>query len=389
MTGKVLLAAIGVALVSRPVAADPKPDYAAIAERVVGTSANVKEGEIVWISVGPQDLAFADELAAAVRKRGAFPIVTYSSEAMTKRVFATMPDKYDAQAPKGDLELTKIAATHINISSVRDPSIWLDGISPERRRKIFAAGASAQSLAVKRHVRLVELDNGLLPSATRAKETGLSEAELTKQFWDGVGADYTAVSAQCKKLTDALAKGGEVHITHPNGTDVKMKLKPKKTAASDGILTDAKVKAGGPGVQVWLPAGEVYFVPVISSVEGKVVDDRMAIFGKEILGHSFDLKAGKVANRATKSGWDAIKADYDAAGPGKDEFGMVDLGCNSAVKNTAKLETWMAAGTVSITTGNNEYAGGTNKEPLGMAHMLSGATLTLDGKALIENGALK
>ena len=45
MTGKLLLAAVGVALVSRPVAADPKPDYAALAEKLVSTTANVKEGD--------------------------------------------------------------------------------------------------------------------------------------------------------------------------------------------------------------------------------------------------------------------------------------------------------------------------------------------------------
>ena len=40
-------------------------DYAAIAEKVVGTSANVKEGEIVHINGGPQDLGLLEELVVA------------------------------------------------------------------------------------------------------------------------------------------------------------------------------------------------------------------------------------------------------------------------------------------------------------------------------------
>src|ERR1043165_2490399 len=123
MTGKLLLAAVGVALVSRPVAADTKPDYAALAEKVVGTSANVKEGEIVEITAGPNDLALAEELAVAVRKRGGYAFITYWSETAEKKELAAVPEKYDTQAPKLALGLTKLIDVQIVIPPVRDPSI--------------------------------------------------------------------------------------------------------------------------------------------------------------------------------------------------------------------------------------------------------------------------
>jgi hypothetical protein len=49
----------------------------------------------------------------------------------------------------------------------------------------------------------------------------------------------------------------------------------------------------------------------------------------------------------------------------------------------------MGAGMVTIGIGGNAWAGGTNKEPFSLVHHLPGATVTLDGKALIENGKLK
>lgn len=393
MKGK-LLAALGVALLSQSVAAQPKKnvapslDYAALAERIVSTTANIKEGEIVWISGGPQDLALVDELIAAVRKRGAYPLATYHSENAAKKVLSGTPEKYDTQSPKLELALTKIANVHIAIPAVRDPSIW-SSISAERRAKRGKAEAPVMAAARRKNLRFIELGNGLAPSASRAKELGVAESELSKLFWDGVSADYTSVAEKCKALQGSLAKANEVRITAANGTDLKVKAKGRKVFVSDGVTTDAEIKAGGPAVQVWLPAGEVYFVPVPRSADGKIVDDRFTFEGKEVMGLTVDVKAGKATNVSAKSGWDAVKPLYDAAGPGKTEIGAIDFGCNPSVKASGKLETWVSAGTVTVLVGGNVWAGGNNKEPFALPLNLTAATVTVDGKVVIENGALK
>ena len=36
-----------------------------------------------------------------------------------------------------------------------------------------------------------------------------------------------------------------------------------------------------------------------------------------------------------------------------------------------------------------KYDGGTNKEPFGLSFQMAGATVTLDGKPLLDNGAFK
>lgn len=393
MKGK-LFAAVGVALLSQSVAAQPKKeaapavDHAALAEKLVSTTANVKEGEVVWISTGPQDIALAEELAAAARKRGAYAFITFSSENLAKKVVAGVPEKYDGQAPKVELDFIKLANVHFALSAVRDPSIWAS-LSAERRAKMSKSDSVTMEAARKKNLRLVELGNGLAPSPSRAKELGISENDLAKMFWDGVGADYTQVAEKCKALQDTLSKANEVRITTASGTDLKLKAKGRKMFVSDGMTTDAEIKAGGPNIQVWLPAGEVYFVPAAGSAEGKVVDDRFTFDGKELTGLTADIKAGKATSVNAKTGWDAIKAVWDAAGPGKSEVGVIDFGCNPSVKSTGKVETWVSAGTVTVLLGGNIWAGGNNKEPFGVPMNLPGATVTVDGKAVIENGALK
>ena len=89
-------------------------------------------------------------------------------------------------------------------------------------------------------------------------------------------------------------------------------------------------------------------------------------------------------------GFEAIKAQYDAAGQGKDEFSMFDIGINPAVKLPAgtKLLSWVPAGMVSLGIGGNVWAGGTNECAYGFSGFVPGSTVTIDGKPLVEKGSL-
>ncbi|HKN78854.1 MAG TPA: hypothetical protein VJW16_06775, partial [Lysobacter sp.] len=83
-----------------PVAEPAKTAYTdleQLAQRVVTQSAAVKEGEIVLISGRPSDAELLEDLAVNVRKVGAFPLVTYSSDRLAKRMFFDVPEKYDTQ----------------------------------------------------------------------------------------------------------------------------------------------------------------------------------------------------------------------------------------------------------------------------------------------------
>ena len=370
----------------RPKPPEPsQPDYAAIAEKVVGTSAKVKEGDIVEIFGGPQDLPLLEELVIAVRKRGAYPLFTFGTENILRKQIASVPEKYDTQPPKLGLAIVKIADVLIATSAVRDSSI-IAALSPERQAKQAKAGQPVAEAQRKKNMRFVQLDNGLAPSAARAKEYGISEAELSKLFWDGLGADFSAVETKCNLLKTTLAAGKELKVTAANGTNLTIKLKGKKVFSTDGVIDDADIKAGGPGVQAWLPAGEVYTVP--ASAEGKLVDDLMTYQGKVIEGLTIDVKGGKSTSVTAKSGWDAIKARYDLASPAKNDLSVIDFGCNPAIK-AVKPETFIPAGMVTIVFGGNLWAGGTNKEQFDLVIHLPGATVTLDGKPIIENGQLK
>jgi leucyl aminopeptidase (aminopeptidase T) len=382
---------MALAIGATTVAAQPKAptvNTTELAEKIVGKTAAVKKGEIVQISGGVADMAFMEDLALSVRKRGAFAIITVWSESGEKKMIDGVPAEFDTQTNAADLALAKTINVAINIPAVRDASLF-EKFPADRQQKLVKANQVVGDTLLKRSVRVIELSNGMAPSPSRAKALGVTEAELSTMYWAGLSADYASIEDKAKTLKDALSKGGELQIKMANGTDLKMKIKGRKVLTSDGVLSADDIKAGGANVQAWLPAGEVFLSPVPGSIEGKLVDDRMIVFDKEILGVTAEIKAGKITTVTAKSGWDLIKARYDLAGPGKNEIGVFDIGINPNVKTTGKLETYVGAGTVTLTTGSNTWAGGTNKEPFGLVFQFAGATVLLDGKAIIENGQLK
>ncbi len=367
-------------------------DLEQLAGRVVTQSAGVKEGEVVLINGQPTDAELLENLAVHVRKAGAFPIVSYFTDRLEKRMFFDVPAQYDAQQDEAALGLAGIADVLINVNNSTTENV-LDGADPARLAARAKAGEAIGQAMLKRGVRTVEIGNNLYPTPWRAQRYGMSADDLSKLFWNGVNMDYAAVQTQGDKVKAALAAGDAVHITNPNGTDLKLSIKGRPVLVSDGVLSDAERKAGGAAASAYLPAGEVYTSPVAGSAEGKVIQTRSFFRGKAIDNLTLTVSGGKVtAMTGSGDGWADYKATYDAAtDPRKDAFGFIDLGINPNVKLPANssIGTWIPAGAVTVGAGNNSWAGGDNTVPWSSTLFLPGSTVTLDGKTIVESGTLK
>lgn len=367
-------------------------DLEQLANRVVTQSAGVQEGEVVLINGQSGDGELLENLAVNVRKAGAFPIVLYDTDRLDKRLFFDVPAKYDTQQDKAAMGLMGLANAVIVVANGSAEDLF-EGADPARTAARAKAGEAINQALLKRGVRTIELGNNLYPTPWRAERYGMSEDDLSKLFWNGVNIDYSDVQARGDKVRAALAAGDEVHVTNPNGTDLKLRIKGRPVLVSDGVLSEAEREAGGVAASVYLPAGEVYTTPVAGSAEGKVVQTRGYFRGKPIDNLTLTVSGGKVTTMTgTGEGWVAYKATYDAvADPRKDTFGFVDLGINPNVKLPAKssIGTWVPAGAVTLGAGNNSWAGGDNTVPWSTTLFLPGSTVTLDGKAIVEAGALK
>jgi leucyl aminopeptidase (aminopeptidase T) len=369
----------------------PATDLEALSNRLVTQVAGVKEGEIVFVNGSVRDMELLENISTDVRKVGAYPLLTVGSDRLFKKYYEEVPDKYDSQAPELDLKLATLPAAAIAVETNESDDIAA-GISPARMAAVGKAGEPVADMYLKRNVRQVSVGNGLYPTAYRAKRFGMSQDDLAKTFWEAVNADYSAVQTTGENVRTALSAGKEVHITNPNGTDLKVKIEGRPFFVSDGIISADDIKKGGPAVSVYLPAGEVYCAPVPGTAEGKIVESQTFMNGKEVTNLTLTFVGGKVTNMTGSGpGFEDLKKEYDARGDGKELFAFVDFGINPNlhVWPASKLGNWIQSGMVTVGTGNNTWAGGDNKVSYGLTTFLPGSTVTLDGKTIVENGVLK
>lgn len=387
--GWVLLGFLAVAayLVSQS-APKIKVDYEAIARKMVQCAA-IREGEMVYVNGGPKNIELLEDIAVAVRRVGGNPVLTFGSDRLTHRMWTDVPAKYDTQSREPWVKFAGLFAAGINVSYNEDEALLKD-IPPERLAASGQADMVLNETLQKNNFRQVSLGNGLYPTVQLARRFGLSQDELSRLFWDAVNVDYAALQKTCASLQTVLAGAKEIRITNPNGTDLKVRIEGRPVLASDGVISDDDLKAGFAACQVYLPAGEVFFAPVTGTAEGKVVCDRDFFGGQEVKGLTMVFKAGKMVSWSAASGFDRLKATYDAAGPGKEDFAVVDIGVNPRVAEGAgaKVLNYTRAGMVTVGIGNNIWAGGANNSPFGIQVYLTGSTLSADGRAIVEGGRL-
>jgi aminopeptidase len=375
-----------------PAAKTIPTDLEQLALRVVTQSAAVKEGEIVLINGQAHDAELLEDLAVNVRKVGGFPLVTYGSDRLARRMFFDVPEKYDSQADALGARLATLANVVIFVGNGMSENLF-EGADPKR---MAAQGKVAEPVGqafMKHDVRTVEIGNNLYPTPWRAERYGMAEDELAKTFWNGVNLDYTDLQARGAQVKAVLAAGNNVHVTNPNGTDLELRVQGRPVLVSDGIISADDLKQGGAALAAYLPAGEVYATPVPGSADGKLVSSRTYYRGQQVDNLTYTITAGKVtAMSGSGPGYAGFKAEYDAVqDPRKDLLGYIDLGINPNVKLPAAsvVGTWVPAGTVTIGTGSNTWAGGDNSVPYGSTVFLPGSTVTLDDKTIVDNGVLK
>jgi leucyl aminopeptidase (aminopeptidase T) len=366
-----------------------KPEARAIAHQLIA-SAMLQEGQSVLVTGSVRDAGLMEDLAIEARKVGAQPLLSIWSERLVRRSYDEVPAKYDDQEPKLDLAMTKLFDAQIFID-IGESEGLLAGIPEGRIAVRSKAFAPVNEAILKRDVHFVNLGNALYPTATLAKRLGITQTRLASGFWKAVAVPPEQMQAAGERLRGVFAGGGNAQLTHPNGTSLTFDVSGRTPTISSGVLTQAQATQGGAALFTWLPAGEFQLAAVPGSAEGKIVIDKALWRGKEIRGLTLAFSQGKLTSMTAKSGLETLKATYDAAGPGKERFGVIDIGLNPAVNfplSTGAI-VWPQAGAVTVVVGNDVFSGGDNNADFQFAAQLGGASITVGGKPVVEKGRLQ
>jgi leucyl aminopeptidase (aminopeptidase T) len=368
----------------------PAPaDLAAVAKTMV-KAAMVKEGDKVLINGGVRDNALLEDLAVETMKAGGHPLISLSSDKLTRRSYDEVPAAFDNLPPAMTLAILETIDVALTVDAGESETV-LAGVPADRIAARNKAALPAYAVFLKRGIRAVSLGNGLYPTAAAAKRLGRPQAEIAATFWKAAKVAPETLRAKGDSVRAALAAAKQVSLSSANGTKITFGVDVAKAAVSDGAITPEKVKQGGIAVETWLPAGEL-LVPVTPGTgEGTIVIDKALRQGELIEGLTLTISKGKLISMTATKGLAVLQASYDACTGGKDLFSHIDLGLNPEVSlptNTGRI-VWMAPGGVAIGLGDNTAWGGTNVSSFNFSGAVTNATLEADGKVIIENGVLK
>ncbi len=370
------------------------PDTDAIARTIVTQNLGITVGEKVLIFGPVREMHLLEDLVFHVRNVGAFPHLVVTSDRLLERDNA-VPSRYDDVTDAFELALVDLVDVELVVAPDWHPSI-LAGLSPERLAARTAAFQPIINRTRERGTRFLEIGNGLSPIDWRAEQVGMSMDDLSSMFWSGISIDYAELGRKGAAVAKRLESGRDVLVTHPDGTDLRFRIDGRPVFVNDGVVSEADRDRGGAAILAWLPAGEVYTTAVAGTANGVLMIPRKAYLddpspASEIRNLQIEFRDGRVVSMTGDGlGFANYKARYDAAGEGRDAFGALDIGLNPRIRlpEGNGYGSFLPEGDVTMGFGNDIVFGGENDADWGDVHFMQGATVTIDGEPLVQDGRL-
>jgi len=191
--------------------------------------------------------------------------------------------------------------------------------------------------------------------------------QFDELYEKALDVDYAALGARQKAAADEL-RHGIVRVTAPGGTDLKFRIGDRPFNFQDGDASRERMAGARVLVdrEIELPAGVIRVAPLESTVNGTLA----------VAGFHFKIRSGRVLNPA-----DGLP----------DRFREFGLGFNPLLKPVPDLPLpyfGYGTGVVRLSLGDNEELGGDVRGGAPRWFFLRDATVTVDGKKLVEGGRL-
>lgn len=194
--------------------------------------------------------------------------------------------------------------------------------------------------------------------------------------------DYTSVKELGEKVKRHLEKADSIHITSAEGTDLIAKIRQEKIYNDGGILTNGEIGN--------LPAGEVFFAPILGSMNGKLVIDGSIADDDLDQPIKVTIENGVAVHFSGGVASTHLWEKLTEFGKGGCTVAEIGIGTNPQTDARGNLtEAEKAYGTVHLAFGNSSAIGGENNVPIHLDGVLLYPRVKLDGKVLLEDRVFK
>ena len=361
-----------------------------LAKELINVSASVQPGDHVVIAGGPHLLELMENLAIEAEMVGGMTTMLVNTDRVVRSRWTEVPDEYLSQVPEYWETWLSEVDVWIGLPAVENPRKTFGDIPQER----FALGAESNQffndMLNSTPLRGVALS---APTEAEARQNGLDFRTYSEMQWAAIEADYAAIAEQGAALAERLRNGTEVRITSPSGTDLTFALADRTVFVDDGIVTPEEAESGL-FLERWitLPGGQVFTSIDETSAAGTVVVPKTRCQYQPMTGVRFDVEAGQIEGlRAEQNAscYEDAMAPYEAPAS---RLGAFSIGLNPELQvmeqGGADYRPADAAGMVWLNFGDNQLLGGENMTTGGFGFPVVGATVTVDGEAVVEDGVL-
>ncbi|TLZ72728.1 MAG: aminopeptidase [Methanobacteriota archaeon] len=218
-------------------------------------------------------------------------------------------------------------------------------------------------------------------AANRAGARVVSMPGVTEEALEGgaLTADHGALQQTMRRLQRRLRAADEVHVATPSGADFTVSTRGREWNFSDTGV------AGRKGDVTTLPAGEIFVAPLEETAEGRLVAD--TFFQEPLHAPATALLAEGYATKVV--GAEAAVLEMNRGGKEGRNLGKLGVGLNPRAHATAPLpEAEKALGAIHVVFGDSVPYGGRVSCGVRVDAILTGATIDVDGKPLLEKGRL-
>lgn len=312
------------------------------ARTIVETCAGIKPGESVLIITDTNMVKIAEVLAMAVRERDAEPILAVM---IPRRGHGEEPPACIAEAmKKANVILTPVSTSITHTRAVKE-----------------AAAAGSRAIAL----------------------TAFTDDLLIR---GGIQADFKKLQPICLEVARRFGEAKLVKLTTPAGTSLTMRKEGRRGNALYCIVE--------PGEFSPVPNVEANFSPLEGTAEGIIVADAsIPYLGIGLLREPVRCKVEKGFIVAIEGGTqaDILKKDLqERKDPNCYNIAELGVGLNPESRMTGiMLDDEGVWGSVHIGIGSNITLGGNIKAAIHYDLLMWGATIELDGKAILDRGDLR
>lgn len=353
-----------------------------MAKNVIKKTLQVKPRENVIVETWNHGLDAAREIVYQLRAIGAKPMLLFEDEQAHWRSVETLPASKLGQVSASEWAALKAADAYIFLTGPADIARYRKNM--EKMEAAFGYNETWYKVAEKARVRGARILLGYV-SPERAAAYGLDFARWREMILDASSTDFDAVARKGRKLRALLSKDADVEVSSPNGTRLAFSLKGRKAKADDGIVDAQDLTAGE--FMTGVPGGQAYVAPDETSAEGVLVADLpTAYLGTFIRGIRLTFKDGK-ATWSAEQHPDVYQRSWDRATGAKDRLAVLGIGLNPAARS-GFLQNDIVAGVLEVGIGGNVSFGGKNKTDFYLGAFVSGATVKIGNKVVVDQGRL-